>query len=103
VEICERNNSADTKVNEKGGGGGVPGAGAEIRPQPVAKTMLTHVVPLQPMEVHSRAGPLLRTPHLRSWISPEGGYKPVENPNWRWLLAGPVTLWRGAHARAGFL
>ncbi|GAB0204295.1 EH domain-containing protein 4 [Grus japonensis] len=37
VRICERNNSADTKVSEEGGGGGAPGAGVEI--------------PLQPMEV----------------------------------------------------
>ena len=29
VRICERNNSADTKVSEEGGGGGAPGAGAE--------------------------------------------------------------------------
>ena len=49
---CERNNSADTKVSEKTGGGGAPGNGAEIPLQPMAKTMVRHAVPLQPMEVH---------------------------------------------------
>ena len=38
---CESNNSADTKVREEGGGGGAPGARAEI--------------PLQPMEVNGGA------------------------------------------------
>ncbi|GAB0208407.1 mitochondrial enolase superfamily member 1 [Grus japonensis] len=56
VRICERNNSADTKVSEEGGGGGAPpGAGAEIPLQPVVKTMVKQAVPLQPMEVHSGA------------------------------------------------
>ena len=52
---CERNNSADTKVSEEGGGGGAPGAGAEIPLQPVGKTMVRQAVPLQPMEVHGGA------------------------------------------------
>ncbi|GAB0182854.1 acid sphingomyelinase-like phosphodiesterase 3b [Grus japonensis] len=47
---CERNNSADTKVSEGGGGGGAPGARAEIPLQPVEKTMVRQAVPLQPME-----------------------------------------------------
>jgi len=41
MRIRERNNSADTKVSEEGGGGGVPGTRAEI--------------PLQPVVVHSGA------------------------------------------------
>ncbi|GAB0183577.1 E3 ubiquitin-protein ligase MARCHF3 [Grus japonensis] len=41
VRRCERNNSADAKVNGEGGGGGAPGARVEI--------------PLQPMEVHGGA------------------------------------------------
>ena len=45
VRICERNNSADTKVSEEGGGGGAPGARAEIPLQPVVKTMVRQVVP----------------------------------------------------------
>ncbi|GAB0186196.1 E3 ubiquitin-protein ligase MARCHF3 [Grus japonensis] len=40
VRVCERNNSADTKVSEEGGGGGAPGAGAEILLQPLEKTMV---------------------------------------------------------------
>ena len=57
MRICERNNSADTKVSEEGGGGGAPGAGAEIPLQPMVKTMVRQqAVPLQPMEVHGGAG-----------------------------------------------
>ena len=40
VKRCERNNSADTKVSEEGGGGSGPGAGAEIPLQPMVKTMV---------------------------------------------------------------
>ncbi|GAB0188921.1 acid sphingomyelinase-like phosphodiesterase 3b [Grus japonensis] len=43
-------NSADTKVSADGGGGGAPGAGAEIPLQPLVKTMVKQAVPLQPME-----------------------------------------------------
>ncbi|KAK4810890.1 hypothetical protein QYF61_013298 [Mycteria americana] len=43
---CERNSYADTKVNEEGGGGGAPGARAEIPLQPMVKTMVTQIVPL---------------------------------------------------------
>ena len=49
---CERNNSADTKVSEEGGGGGAPGAGAEIPLQPVVRGQ---AVSLQPMEVNGGA------------------------------------------------
>ncbi|GAB0186125.1 mitochondrial enolase superfamily member 1 [Grus japonensis] len=55
VRIHERNNSADTKVSEEGGGGGAPGAGAEIPLQPMEKTMVKQAVPLQPMEVNGGA------------------------------------------------
>ena len=55
VRRCERNSSADTKVSEEGGGGGAPGAGAEIPLQPIVKTMVRQAVPLQPMEVHGGA------------------------------------------------
>ena len=55
VRICERNNSADTKVSEEGGGGGAPGARAEIPLQLVVKTMVRQAVPLQPMEVNGGA------------------------------------------------
>ncbi|GAB0181573.1 acid sphingomyelinase-like phosphodiesterase 3b [Grus japonensis] len=50
VRICERKNSTDTKVSEEGGGGGAPGAGAEIPLQPEEKTMVSQAVPLQPIE-----------------------------------------------------
>ncbi|GAB0188271.1 acid sphingomyelinase-like phosphodiesterase 3b [Grus japonensis] len=43
-------NSADTKVSAEGGGGGAPGAGAEIPLQPVVKAMVKQAVPLQPIE-----------------------------------------------------
>jgi len=56
VRRCERNNSADTKVSEEGGGGGAPDDRAESLPlQPVMKTMVRQAVHLQPMEVHSAA------------------------------------------------
>jgi len=56
VRLCERNNYADAKVSEEGGGGDDPDAGAESFPlQPVMKTMVRQAVPLHSMEVHSRA------------------------------------------------
>ncbi|KAK4810783.1 hypothetical protein QYF61_008755 [Mycteria americana] len=85
VRICERNNSADIKVSEEGGGGGAPGARPEIALQPVVKTMVRQVVPLQPMEVSSGADvhpAVCGGPHARA------GGCPTE----------AVTLWR---ARTG--
>jgi len=55
VRTCERNNSADTKLSEEGGGGAAPGTGAEILLQPVVKTMVRQAVPLQPMKSHGGA------------------------------------------------
>jgi len=61
VRLCERNNSADTKISEEGGGGRAPGTGAESFPlQPMMKTIvrltiMRQAVPLQPMEFHSGA------------------------------------------------
>ena len=55
VRICERNNSADTKVSEEGGGRGAPGAGAEIPLQPLVQPMVRQAVPLQPTEVNGGA------------------------------------------------
>jgi len=55
VRIRERNNSADTKVTEEGGGGGAPYAGADIPLQHMEKTMVWQAIPLQPTEVHSGA------------------------------------------------
>ena len=97
VRRCERNNSADTKVREEGGGGGAPGAGAEIPLQPVVKTMVRQAVPLQPMEVNGGADIHLQPmedPTLEQVDVPEGGCDPVGSPHWSRLLAGPVAPWR---------
>jgi len=55
VRPCERNNSADPKVSAEGGGGGAPGAGAEIPLQPMEQTMVRQAVPPQPTEAHGGA------------------------------------------------
>jgi len=55
VTIRVRNNSADTKVSEEGGGGGAPAATAETPLQPVMKITVRQAVPLQPMEVQGGA------------------------------------------------
>ncbi|GAB0205507.1 acid sphingomyelinase-like phosphodiesterase 3b [Grus japonensis] len=55
VRRCERNSPADTNVSEEGGGGGAPGARAEIPLQPLEKAMVRQAVPLQPMEVYGGA------------------------------------------------
>jgi len=47
--------TGDTKVSEEGGGGGAPGARAQIPLQPMEQTMVRQAVHLQPMEVHSGA------------------------------------------------
>jgi len=96
VRLCERNNSADTKVYEEGGAGGGPGTRAEIPLQPMEKTTVSQNVPLQPMEVHCRADL-----HLQPMEDskpeqvdvPQGGYDPVGSLCWSRLLAGPVALW----------
>ncbi|KAK4807043.1 hypothetical protein QYF61_018384 [Mycteria americana] len=74
VRICERNNYADTKVSEEGGGGGAPGTGAEIPLQPMVKTMLeqvdvpkgglvtpwrTHAAAASWQDLWARGGPML--------------------------------------------
>jgi len=70
VRICDSNNSADTRVREEGGGGGAPGAAAEIPLQPMEKTMVRKAVPLQPMEAHGGADP---HPHPMEDSMPEQG------------------------------
>ncbi|KAK4806844.1 LOW QUALITY PROTEIN: hypothetical protein QYF61_012565 [Mycteria americana] len=85
-----------------GGGGGAPGTRAEIPLQPVVKTMVKQVVPLQPMEVHSGGDIHLQPvedPTLEQVDAPEGGCDPMGSLYWSRLLAGPVTLW-GTHAGA---
>ena len=105
VRICERNNPADPQVSEERGGGGAPGARAEIPLQVVGKTMVKQAVPLQPMEVHGGAGghalkeaaacgePALEQAPGRTCGPWRGAHSGVG------LLAGAVTLW-GTHTGA---
>jgi len=97
MRICERNNSADIKVSEEGGGGGASGARAEVPLQLMMKTMVRQVVPLQPMEVHGGADlhlqPMEGTPR-RSRGMPEGGCDPMGSLRWSRFLPGPVASWR---------
>jgi len=106
VRLCERNNSADTKVSEEGGGGGAPGTRAEIPLQPVEQIMTTQAVPCSPwrstVEQISIYSPG-RTP-CQSREMPEGGCDPVGSLCWSRLLAGPVSHGkRGPHIGAGLL
>ncbi|KAM9590913.1 uncharacterized protein ACIBXB_005945 [Morphnus guianensis] len=83
VRTCKRNNPADTKVSE-GGGGGAPAAGAEIPLQLVVKTMVRQAVPLQPMEVHGGADLHLQPvedPTPEQVDAPKGGCDPVGSPH----------------------
>ncbi|CAM9267070.1 unnamed protein product [Bubo scandiacus] len=84
VRMCERNNSADTKISEEGGGGGAPGARAEIPLQPLVQTMVGQAVPLQPVD----------DPTPEQVDVSEGGCDPLGSPCWSRLLAGPVDPWR---------
>jgi len=70
VRQCERNNSADNKISEEGGGGGSPGTRAEISLQLVVKTMVRQTVPLQPRE----------DPCQSRWM-PEGDCDHMEGPH----------------------
>ncbi|GAB0204350.1 epimerase family protein SDR39U1 [Grus japonensis] len=97
VRRCERNNSADTQVSEEEGGGGAPGARAEILLQPMEKIMVRQAVPLQPMEVHGGADIHLQPredPTPEQVEAPEGGCDPVGSPCWSRVLARPVAPWR---------
>ncbi|GAB0183221.1 hypothetical protein GRJ2_000787400 [Grus japonensis] len=90
VTICERNNSADTKVSEEGGGQGGPGTRAEIPLQePIERTLVRQAVPLQPMEVHGGADIHLQPmedPTLEQVEAPEGGCDHIGSPCWSRLL-----------------
>ncbi|PKU46660.1 protein pxr1-like [Limosa lapponica baueri] len=96
VRICERNNSADAKVSEEGGGEGAPRARTEIHLQPVVKTTVRQAAPLQPMEVNGGADTHLQPMEdcVRAGGCPKGGCDPVGRPCWSRLLAEPVDLWR---------
>ncbi|KAK4830649.1 hypothetical protein QYF61_012492 [Mycteria americana] len=86
----------DTKVSEEGGGGGAPGAGAEILLQ-VKIDMVRQAVPLQPIEVNSIADIHLQPvedPTPEQVHARRGDCDTVGSPSWSRLLAGPVNLWR---------
>jgi len=56
VKRCERNNSADTKVSEEGGGRRCSRCcSRESSLAALMKIMVRQVVPLKPMEVHGGA------------------------------------------------
>ena len=87
------NSPADTKVREEGGGGGAPGARAEIPLQPVVKTMVRQAVPLQPTEVHGGADihpQPMEHPMPEQVNVPEGSCDPVESTHWNRLLSAAV-------------
>ncbi|GAB0207488.1 hypothetical protein GRJ2_003214500 [Grus japonensis] len=99
VSIFERNNYADTKVSEEGEGGGAPGAGEKIPLQPVVKSAVMQVVPLQPMEVHGGADIHLqpvKDPTLEQMDMPKGDCDPVGTSSWTrswqdlWSSGGPT-------------
>ena len=97
MRICERSNSADTKVSEEGGAGGAPGTRAEIPLQPLVQPMVRQAVPLQPTEVNGGADLHLQPgeePTPEQVDAPEEGCEPVGSPRWRRLLAGAVDPWR---------
>ncbi|GAB0183211.1 hypothetical protein GRJ2_000786400 [Grus japonensis] len=95
--ICPEFGSSDTKVRA-GGGGGAPGAGAEIPlQQPIEKTMVRQAGPLQLMDVDGGADIHLQPmedPTPEQVDAPEGGCDPMGSPHWSRLLAGPVDPWR---------
>jgi len=76
VRLCERNNSADPEVSLEGGGGGAPGAGAEVPLQPAEQTMVRQAVPCSP----GRSPPAPQGgPHTGAGGSPKES-DPVESP-----------------------
>ncbi|KAK4824233.1 hypothetical protein QYF61_012207 [Mycteria americana] len=76
--LLQQQLETDTKISEEGGGGGAPGAGAEIPLRPLVKAMVRQAVPLQPMEVHGGAEIHLQPMevHAGADIHPQ----PVEDP-----------------------
>lgn len=68
-----RNDPADTKVREEGGGRDAPGAGAENPLQTVGRTMVEQISTLQPLE---------DTTPERMDIPGKKKILPVETPQW---------------------
>ncbi|PKU30452.1 protein pxr1-like [Limosa lapponica baueri] len=76
VRICRRNNDAETKVSEEGGGGGARG---EMPLQP----MVRQALPLQPMEVNGGVDIHLQSmedPTSEQVDAPKGGCDPMGSP-----------------------
>lgn len=103
---CKTISSTDTRVIEEGGRGGAPCARALVSLQALVKTMGMQVVPLKPMEVHSGANI-----HAAAQGGPHSGavgYALEEGAAHGKLMLEMApgrnfSLWRGAHAGAGFL
>jgi len=101
-ERCERNNSADMKARKEGGGGGIPGARAEIFPlQPLVKTMVRQAVPLQPMEdlMPEQVDAQWRlSPHGEPVLEQAPGRTcdPTGDPHWSSLFLKDCTLWEAS-------
>lgn len=51
----KNNSPAGIKVNEKREGGDAPSTGTRVTPEPVEKAAVRQVVPLQPLDDHTRA------------------------------------------------
>ena len=105
VRKCERNNSAGTRVSEEGGGGGAPGARAEIPLQPVVQTMVMQVVSLRPMEDHG--GVAIHTAAHGGPHDGAGGHVLKEaaahgEPVLEQAPGRNCGPWRGAHTGAVF-
>lgn len=90
MRLCERDNFADTKVNEEGQEG-VPRA--EMPLQPMVKTMMMQAVTLQPLEVNGGADTHLQPmedPILKQVDTPEGDRALVGSR----IQAGSLDPWR---------
>jgi len=75
--------------------GGAPGAGAETLLQPLEKTTVTQVVPLQPMKVHSGADIHIAAydgPHTTAVGCTLKEAPDRESPRWSMLLAAATAL-----------
>jgi len=105
MTICERNNSADTKVSEEGGAADAPGTGAEIPLQPVEKIKVRQAVPLHPwrsMVEQISSCSLWRTPRWSRWM-PKGDCDSAESPHWSRFSGRTCDLMGDSHWSSLFL
>ena len=99
-----RNNSADTKVAEEGGGGGAPDTRDEIFLQPMERLRWSRFVPLQPTEDHGEAD--IHTAARRGPHAAADGHSLKEaaasgEPTLVQAPGSSYSLQRGAHTGAG--